>query len=151
MLLDAPPMSILLKPAREKPSRGDGTRVLVDRWWPRGVARDQARLHAWLRELGPSQHLRRWLQEQTGRPDLGLRFRRRYLRELDEPAATRALQQLYRLATERRNLTLVHAARHLERSGAVVLKELLEGARKPPSSAGAAAARGMRVRRAMRR
>ncbi|MGH9602097.1 MAG: DUF488 domain-containing protein, partial [Terriglobales bacterium] len=47
-------MSILLKRAREKPLPSDGTRVLVDRAWPRGVGRNQARLHAWLRDLAPS-------------------------------------------------------------------------------------------------
>jgi uncharacterized protein YeaO (DUF488 family) len=146
-------MPILLKRARERPSRTDGTRVLVERWWPRGVARDQSKLHAWLRDLAPSHHLRRWFADLGEPPELWLRFRRRYLGELSEPAATRALEQLYRLATRRRNLTLVHAARDPEHSGAIVLKELLEGARKPPSSAGpaAASAKGGRARRAPRR
>lgn len=151
MLFNAPLMPILLKRAREKPLTSDGTRVLVDRAWPRGVDRDQARLHAWLRDLGPSGHLRRWFHQQGAPPELWPRFRRRYLGELSEPAATRALEQLYRLATQRRNLTLVHAARDTEHNGAAVLKELLEGGRKPPSSAGAAAAKGVRARRAARR
>ncbi|MGH9556090.1 MAG: DUF488 domain-containing protein [Terriglobales bacterium] len=146
-------MSILLKRAREKPLPSDGTRVLVDRAWPRGVERNQARLHAWLRDLAPSDHLRRWFNEQGAPPELWQRFRRRYLGELCEPAATQALEELYRLATQRANLTLVHAARDTEHNGAAVLKELLEGTRKPPSSAGAAvgAASGVRARRAVRR
>ena len=147
------PMAILLKRAREKPARGDGTRVLVDRVWPRGVGRQEAKLHAWLRDLAPSDRLRRWFDEQGGPPELWLRFRRRYLGELSDPAATRALEELYRLAAERRTLTLLHSARDTEHNGARVLKELLEGARKPPSSAGpaATAARGVRARRAARR
>ncbi|MGH9577802.1 MAG: DUF488 domain-containing protein [Terriglobales bacterium] len=146
-------MSIFLKRAREKPSRGDGTRVLVERAWPRGVGRDKALLHAWLRDLAPSDHLRRWFEELGRPPELWPRFHRRYLGELGEPAATRALEELYRLATQRVNLTLVHAARDTEHNGAVVLKELLEGTRKPPSSAGAAVAgaKGVRARRAARR
>ncbi len=143
-------MSILLKRAREKPSRSDGTRVLVDRTWPRGLVRDQARLHAWLRDLAPSDPLRRWFHQQGAPPELWLRFRRRYLGELSAPAATRALEELYRLSTQRANLTLVHVARDSEHTGAAVLKELLEGMRKPPSSAGAAAARGARARRTAR-
>lgn len=147
-------MSILLKRTREKPSRSDGTRVLVEHAWPRGVRRDDAKIHAWLRDLAPSDRLRRWFQDLGAPPELWQRFRRRYLGELGEPAATHALERLYRLATERANLTLVHAARDAEHSGAAILKELLEGTRKPPSSAGAAAAsaaKGVRAKRAPRR
>ncbi len=139
-------MSILLKRAREKPSRSDGTRVLVEHAWPRGVGRDDAKLHAWLRDLAPSDRLRHWFKQQGAPAELWQRFRRRYLGELGEPAATQALEELYRLATQRANLTLVHAARDREHNSAAILKELLEGTRKPPSSAGAAAvaARGTR-------
>ena len=145
-------MSILLKRTREKPSRSDGTRVLVEHAWPRGVGRDDAKIHAWLRDLAPSDRLRHWFDEQGAPPELWQRFRRRYLGELGEPAATQALEQLYRLASERANLTLVHAARDAEHSGAAILKELLEGVRKPPSSAGASAAKATRgVRRAAKR
>jgi uncharacterized protein YeaO (DUF488 family) len=147
-------MSILLKRTREKPSRSDGTRVLVEHAWPRGVGRDDAKIHAWLRDLAPSDRLRFWFDEQGAPPELWQRFRRRYLGELSEPAATQALERLYRLATERANLTLVHAARDAEHSGAAILKELLDGARKPPSSAGAAgasASKGGRAKRAVKR
>jgi uncharacterized protein YeaO (DUF488 family) len=153
-MLLAQRMSILLKRAHKKPSHSDGTRVLVEHVWPRGVGRDNARIHAWLRDLAPSGHLRRWFQDLGAPPELWQSFRRRYLGELAEPAASRALEELYRLAEERANLTLVHAAGDTHHQSAAILKELLDGTHKPPSSAGAAAAsaaKGARAKRAPRR
>ena len=142
-------MPILLKRVYENPSPRDGTRVLVDRLWPRGVTKRAAALDAWLKELAPSHALRRWFH---ARPRHWQMFRKRYLQELGQPAAEQALEQLYELAARRRQLTLVFAARNPERNNAAVLKQLLEGMRKPPSSSGGAAAAGLRARaRASRR
>ena len=70
-------------------------------------------------------------------------FRKRYLKELTTPKATAAVEKLYDLAEGKKNLTLLYASRNEERNNATVLKELLEGGRKPPSSVGrAAVARG---------
>ena len=141
-------MPILLKRVYEKPARADGARVLVDRLWPRGVTKRAAALDAWLKELAPSDALRRWFH---ARPRHWQMFRKRYLLELAQPAAERALEQLYRMAARLRPLTLVFSARNPEHNNAAVLKQLLEGMRKPPSSSGgAAAAAGLR-RRASRR
>ena len=142
-------MPILLKRVYENPSPRDGTRVLVDRLWPRGVTKRAAALDAWLKELAPSHALRRWFH---ARPRHWQMFRKRYLQELGQPAAEQALEQLYELAARHRQLTLVFAARNPERNNAAVLKQLLEGMRKPPSSSGGAAAAGLRARaRASRR
>lgn len=142
-------MPILLKRVYEKPARADGTRVLVDRLWPRGVTQQAAALDAWLKDLAPSHALRRWFH---ARPRHWQMFRKRYLEELCRPEAERALEELYDLAARRRQLTLVFAARNPEQNNAAVLKQLLEGMRKPPSSSGGAAAAGMRSRaRASRR
>jgi len=143
-------MSILLKRAYEKPSPRDGTRVLVDRLWPRGVSKRAAAVDAWLKNVAPSHALRRWFH---ARPRHWLMFRKRYLLELAQPPAEQALEQLYHLAARRRPLTLVFSSRNPEHNNAVVLKQLLEGMRKPPSSSGgAAAAGGLRARaRAPRR
>ena len=142
-------MSILLKRVYERPSPADGTRVLVDRLWPRGVTKRAAALDAWLKELAPSHALRRWFH---ARPRHWEMFRKRYLQELCQPAAERALEELYRMAARRRQLTLVFAARNPEQNNAAVLKQLLEGMRKPPASSGGAAAAGLRARaRASRR
>lgn len=140
-------MAVTLKRAYEKPSRSDGARVLVDRLWPRGLKKEAAALESWLRDLAPSNQLRRWYHQQ---PERWQEFRKKYLEELRSPEALRDLEELYRLRAERSQLTLVYSSRNSERNNAVVLKELLDGMRKPPSSAGAARAAATR-RRAVRR
>ena len=67
-------------------------------------------------------------------------FRRRYLKELAQPPAAEALEQLYELAEERSRLTLLFASRNVEHNNAIVLKQILDGMRKPPSGTGPAAA-----------
>jgi uncharacterized protein YeaO (DUF488 family) len=142
-------MPVVLKRAYEKPSASDGTRVLVDRLWPRGVTKEAAALDAWLKDVAPSDALRRWFH---ARPALWAAFRKKYLGELAAPAAAKALERLYELEGSSRQLTLVFSARDQEHNNAVVLKQLLEGMRKPPSTSGpkGAAASG-RAARAQRR
>lgn len=144
-----PAMPVILKRAYEKPSRSDGTRVLVDRLWPRGLKKESAALDAWLKDVAPSDALRRWFH---ARPALWPMFRKKYLLELAEPEASRALEQLYKLASRRRQLTLVFSSRNQDHNNAVILKQLLEGMRKPPSTSGPkGAAASVRAARAQRR
>lgn len=131
-------MAVAVKRVYERPLRADGARVLVDRLWPRGV-RKQA-VHTWLKELAPSDDLRRWFH---ARPQLWDSFRQRYLKELSRPQAAEALQELYHLAEKRSRLTLLFASRDAEHNNAVVLKQLLDGMRKPPTGTGPAAAAAM--------
>ncbi|HEY6936147.1 MAG TPA: DUF488 family protein [Terriglobales bacterium] len=128
-------MAVAVKRVYEKPVRADGARVLVDRLWPRGVRKEA--VHTWLKEVAPSDELRRWFH---ARPQSWDMFRRRYLKELARPQAAEALEELYRLAGTRSRLTLLFASRNLEHNNAVVLKQLLDGMRKPPTGTGAAAA-----------
>lgn len=122
-------MAIALKRAYDKPSAADGTRVLVDRLWPRGISKEEARLDRWYKELAPSDELRKWFHQ---RPSMWMAFRQRYLEELHSPAAASALEELSELAVTKRKVTLVYSSRNEERNNAVVLKELLEGMKKPP-------------------
>jgi uncharacterized protein YeaO (DUF488 family) len=139
-------MKIAVKRVYEEPSKRDGTRVLVDRLWPRGISKQAAALDKWLRDLAPSNELRRWFHAY---PSEWRKFRERYLKELaDEPAA-QALAQLYRLASTSK-VTLLFASRNEEHNNAIVLKELIEGARKPPTGTGPAAAGSIRIRKAAR-
>ena len=138
---------INVKRVYEKPARKDGYRVLVDRLWPRGVSKDKAALHAWLRDLAPSNELRSWFHQ---RPDSWLAFRKRYLKELAQPEAADALGELYELAGKRKTLTLLFASKNERHNNAVVLKDLLEGMRKPPTGTGPGALRSMRSRQAKR-
>lgn len=140
-------MDVGLKRACDKPSVADGARVLVDRLWPRGITKEKARIDAWLKDLAPSTELRRWYH---ARPSMWMEFRKRYLEELRDTQANAALEQLYALAASKRRLTLVFSSKNAERNNAVVLKELLEGMRKPPHTTGAMPAAAGRARRAMR-
>ena len=136
-----------VKRVYESPARSDGTRVLVDRLWPRGLTKDRAAIAAWLRELAPSDALRQWFHQ---RPSAWLTFRRRYLKELSQPEAAPALDELYRLAHGRRQLTLLFASRNQQHNNATVLRDLLNGMRKPPTGTGPAGAKAARHRAAKR-
>jgi uncharacterized protein YeaO (DUF488 family) len=138
---------IRVKRIYAKRAPGDGTRVLVDRLWPRGVSKNRAALHAWLRDLAPSDGLRHWFH---ARPEAWLAFRKRYLKELTQPEALEALNQLYRMAARPNNLTLLFGSKNEQHNNAVVLKDLLDGMRKPPTGTGPGAVRAMRSRQAKR-
>jgi uncharacterized protein YeaO (DUF488 family) len=141
-------MAIAVKRIYEKPSRSDGTRVLVDRLWPRGISKQAAALDAWLKELAPSDELRRWAHEHR---EAWPMFRKHYLKELSRPSASEQLQELYRLASGKKRLTLLYAFKDEQRNNAVVLKELLDGMKKPPTGTGPAVAGASRLRKAARR
>ena len=137
-------MPVAVKRVYEKPARADGSRVLVDRLWPRGLTKQEAGIDAWLRDLAPSDQLRKWFHAE---PSAWTLFRRRYLKELARPEAGEALDKLYALANQRKKLTLLFASKNLERNNAVVLKDLLEGMRKPPTGTGPGAIGAGRQRR----
>lgn len=138
-------MTIAVKRVYEPAAAADGVRVLVDRLWPRGLTKEEAAVKHWLRDLAPSNELRRWFHTN---PEAWALFRKRYLKELAGPKATAAVEKLHDLAEGKKNLTLLYASRNQERNNATVLKELLEGGRKPPSSVGRAAAGRGRIRKA---
>ena len=117
-------MSVRLTRAYEQPASSDGYRVLVDRLWPRGVSREEARLDEWAKELAPSAALRRWFAHDPAR--FG-EFRRRYTAEL--AAQEEKLGELRRRARNG-TLTLVYGARDQEHNDAVVLAEILRAGRR---------------------
>lgn len=113
---------IKLKRIYEPPAEGDGERLLVDRLWPRGLSKDAARLSQWLKDLAPSEELRRWYGHDPARwPE----FQERYRRELLKPTRSALLEKVMELA-RKGPVTLLYAARDPERNNAVVLKKLLE-------------------------
>lgn len=111
---------IRLKRAYEAASKDDGLRILVERLWPRGVSKREARLDLWLKELAPSTELRQWYGHVPARWP---QFRKRYQAELK---AQGDMLTLLKLFTENRTVTFIYAAGDEERNGAVVLKEFLE-------------------------
>jgi uncharacterized protein YeaO (DUF488 family) len=140
-------MTVTVKRVYEKPHRKDGARVLVDRLWPRGLKKESVELHAWLRGLAPSDELRKWFH---ARPGAWITFRKRYLKELARPEAAEDLDALYHLADGRKNLTLLFASKNEDHNNAVVLRDLVEGMRKPPTGTGPGGVRAMRARQAKR-
>ena len=134
---------VAVKRVYEEPASSDGTRVLVDRLWPRGLTKARAAVDEWLRDLAPSDALRRWFHAQT-ESAAWLTFRKRYLKELAHPDSATALNELYRLANRRKRLTLLFASKNEKQNNAVVLKDLLEGTKKPPTGTGPAAVRTLR-------
>lgn len=132
-------MAINVKRAYEKPSAQDGARVLVDRLWPRGIKKSEARIEAWLRDLAPSDALRRWFHDKN-LPELFPEFRKRYLHELSRPAAGSALNDLYTLAHKHSTVTLIYASKNEQQNNATILRDLLNGMRKPPTNSGSSRA-----------
>jgi uncharacterized protein YeaO (DUF488 family) len=140
-------MPVEIKRAYDKPSLSDGQRVLVDRLWPRGIKKEKARIDHWLKNLAPSEGLCKWFLSS----DNWIMFKKRYFKELSTPEASADLEALYGLLSEYEDVTLVYAAKDIERNNAVALKELLEGMKKPPSSSGPARAMAVPRRMAKRR
>jgi uncharacterized protein YeaO (DUF488 family) len=106
-------------------SPDDGTRVLVDRIWPRGLAKATARIDEWAKVVAPSTELRRWYGHDPSRFE---EFRRRYQAELAEPERQGAVRHLRELARSG-PLTLLTATKDIEHSQAAVLVEHLRNAR----------------------
>ena len=121
--------------------------MLVDRLWPRGLTKQDAALKFWLRDVAPSNDLRQWFH---ANPEAWRMFRKRYLKELVNEAGAAAVEKLYQLAESKAQVTLLYASRNQEHNNAIVLKELLEGMKKPPSSVGRGAIGRGRIRKAKR-
>jgi uncharacterized protein YeaO (DUF488 family) len=141
-------MSVAIKRVYEAPSPQDGARVLVDRLWPRGLSKEVAALDAWLKDLAPSGELRKWYHAHREQWD---KFRDNYLQELSSEKAGETLQQLYEIQKQHRRVTLLYASTDKERNNAVVLKQLVEGHRKPPTGTGPARAASAKRARASQR
>ena len=140
-------MNVVVKRVYEAASPSDGVRVLVDRLWPRGLKKEDAAVKFWLRELAPSNELRQWFH---ANPEGWRMFRKRYLKELASEKGSAAVEKLHHLAEGKRQVTLLYASRDEEHNNAIVLKELLEGMKKPPSSVGRGALGRGRIRKAKR-
>jgi len=112
-------LDIRLKRAYEEPAAADGTRVLIDRLWPRGVTKAEAAIDHWFRDLAPSTGLRKWFGHDPARWD---EFRRRYTAELAEHR--QQINEILRMAARGR-VTLVYGARDEKHNDAIVLKDVL--------------------------
>jgi uncharacterized protein YeaO (DUF488 family) len=112
-------MNIRIKRAYEEPDKEDGTRILVDRLWPRGLTKEKARVDLWLKEVAPSTELRKWFAHD---PAKWTEFRTRYL---DELKRNKEPLSLLRQEASKGTLTLVYGAKDQEHNEAVILQRLL--------------------------
>lgn len=113
--------TIRVKRVYDEPTPDDGTRILIDRLWPRGISKERARIDLWLKEVAPSQELRTWFGHD---PEKFAEFRQRYEAELASGAAHEALIALRDLA-QQGPITLIFAARDAEHANARVLQDVL--------------------------
>src|SRR5689334_10088413 len=103
-------MPVAIKRAYDLPSPSDGQRVLVDRLWPRGIKKEKAGIHHWLKNLAPSEMLRKWFHSSAN----WVTFKKRYFKELTTQEAEGELQTLYQLLREYRRITLIYASKDTE-------------------------------------
>lgn len=113
-------MEIKIKRAYDDALKSDGTRILVDRIWPRGVSKEKAQLGEWMKEIAPSTELRKWFNHEVDRfPEFSKKYKKELERHKD---LTDALLE----KAEKNQLTLVYGAKDEAHNQAVVLKEFLE-------------------------
>lgn len=116
-------MTIQIKRIYDQQSEDDGFRVLVDRLWPRGISKEKASLDEWLKELGPSNELRKWFNHEDEKFE---QFKEKYIEELKVGLAKESFDKLQKIVKENKKTTLLYAAKNTEHNQAVVLLSLLE-------------------------
>ncbi|ABW01137.1 DUF488 domain-containing protein [Caldivirga maquilingensis] len=112
-------MSIKVKRIYDRASSDDGVRILVDRLWPRGISREEAKVDLWLKDVAPSDELRRWFNHD---PSKWIEFERRYFKELEGNPKVAILKNMVK---EGKTITLLYSAKS-QYNNAVALKEYLE-------------------------
>lgn len=113
--------TIQVKRVYDDKSKDDGYRVFVDRLWPRGVSKEDAHFDEWMKELAPSNELRKWFDHQ---PERFEEFSKRYKKELEDHK-----EELDKLRSKAKSdkITLLFAAKDTKMNNAVVIKTVLEG------------------------
>lgn len=111
-------MQVALKRAYDSAAKSDGKRILVDRLWPRGVKKEDAKIDLWLKEVAPSTELRKWFNHQDERwPE----FKQRYVAELKDNPAFAELEEI----ASNEKVTLIFSTKDKEKNSAAVLQQLL--------------------------
>jgi uncharacterized protein YeaO (DUF488 family) len=111
---------IRIKRIYEDPSSSDGFRILVDRLWPRGVSKEQAKIDLWIKEIAPSDELRKWFSHD---PKKWHDFKSKYREELKEKAEL--VKDIKKIEKEKKIVTLLYSAKDEEHNNVMVLKEIL--------------------------
>lgn len=113
---------ITIKRVYEPVNEADGKRVLVDRLWPRGISKEKAKIDEWMKDIAPSNELRKWFNHD---PEKFEEFSQKYKEELKEPEKKKELDKLIEMS-DGNTVTLVYSAKDEEHNQAVVLKHYLE-------------------------
>lgn len=116
-------MKICIKRAYKQANSEDGIRILVDRYWPRGIKKEILKIDVWMRELAPSNELRKWFAHD---PEKFPQFKEKYKKELQEEKQQEKLEELNSIIKNNPQVTLVFGAKNERHNQAVVLKELLQ-------------------------
>ncbi len=112
-------MTIKIKRIYEEPKKSDGFRILVDRLWPRGIKKDQAAIDLWLKEIAPSDALRKWFDHD---PKKWPEFQKRYAKEL---TAKQEWVDTVKKEAKRKTVTLLFGAKEAEYNNAVALRNFI--------------------------
>ena len=113
---------IQTKRVYDKPSKEDGYRVLVDRLWPRGLTKEKAHVDLWMKEIAPSDELRKWFHhEEQNWPEFAKKYKTELAKKKD------LLTKLKKLTKERGTVTLLFGSKDEKQNQAVVLAQLLQG------------------------
>ncbi len=110
-----------IKRAYEAKTSSDGKRIYVDRLWPRGLSKDDAGFDEWLKDVSPSDELRKWFGHE---PEKFAEFKRKYAKELSAPDIQPVLRRIGNLA-DKGDITLIYSAKDTEHNNAVVLAEVV--------------------------
>jgi uncharacterized protein YeaO (DUF488 family) len=113
-------MEIKIKRIYEKFSEDDGFRILVDRLWPRGIKKEEAKIDLWFKEIAPSEKLRKWFKHDVSKWE---EFKKKYEEEIYRNEEN--LRKLMEVIKNKKVITLVFSAKDKEHNNAVVLKEIL--------------------------
>ena len=112
---------IKIKRVYEAAAEDDGFRILVDRLWPRGISKEKAKIDLWLKEVAPSNELRKWFSHDPTRWEA---FKKKYAKEL--AAKQSLLKEIRQMEKEKGTVTLLYSARDVEHNNAVALKAFLD-------------------------
>ena len=119
--MDGDGLMIKIKRAYQQPEEKDGFRILVDRLWPRGISKENAKVDMWLKDIAPSNELRKWFGHDY---DKWYEFQKRYIEELKNK--NQLINQIKELEKEYNTLTLVYGAKDEEHNNAVILRDKIK-------------------------
>ena len=112
--------TIQIKRVYEKPTKTDGYRILADRLWPRGISKERARVNLWIKEITPSNNLRKWYHDNLEKRE---QFQKKYLAEIEKNFDS--LNEIKKITHDQKIITLLSASKDSKPVHSVVLQKIL--------------------------